>query len=251
MRSSFKTILCLSSLIILNSACKKDKVTSGGVSSAQGPAAYTNVYGALIAGKSVYYFGSSFSDTSYSAAAIFYSAPQPSAASATTVSVTSVSLNSKALYLYNPAPGEYIYEDTATSPNLSSVSWQIQGSGIIPSFSSAPAINYPSYSGYNLLPDTINIGQSTGTVIHLTGVTGADSLYIQVSSGSTNYSSPNLIAATTSYTIAQSKLANLPTPGSGQLSVSFEKILVQNVNGKNFVFTKSFQFNKTVAIINQ
>jgi hypothetical protein len=111
-------------------------------------------------------------------------------------------------------------------------------------------LGYPSYSGYNQLPDTINIGQKT--VLKITGVLYADSLHIIVSStNNTQYESLNLTASATSYTLSQASVANLPVTNTGQLSVSYEKSLVENINGKNFVFMKTFRFNKPVVLVNQ
>jgi hypothetical protein len=103
MHLSLKLAGCLSLLIILIDSCKKDTTPSGGGISSlqQGLPKYSNVYGALITGKTVNYYGPSFSDTSYDGAAVFYNTPQKSLqiGAANTTSVTSVSLNNTGLYL--------------------------------------------------------------------------------------------------------------------------------------------------------
>jgi hypothetical protein len=246
------TSFCLALIFVLTSSCKKDNTPTGGSSSQQEPAKYSNVYGVLIGGKVVDYFSPTFSDTSYEAAAVFYNGPQTNIAisNANTTSVTAVSLNNVPLYLYSPSSTTFIYEDTASNLKINNLNWQVQGAGAIPSFVQMPVISYPSYSGYTSLPDTINIGMNTA--FKITGTVNADSSHIAISSSSSKqYSSPNFGSSITNYTVTSNSMASLDTTSHGRLSVLCEKILVQNINGKNIVFIKSFQFNKNVVLINQ
>jgi len=253
MRIYLKIAICFSSLIILNSSCKKDdaKPTSVGSSAPYGLAHYSNLYGALIAGKIVDFTSPSFSDTSYNGAAVFYNSPQTNLiiTAANTTTVTSVSLNNVQLYLASPAANIYIYGDTVTNLNLSRVNWHVLGTGSIPSFTHSQIDNYPSFSGFAQLPDTINIGQNIP--LKIIGGLGADSLALIITSGNNKYQTPNLAGATTSYTIAQANVTNLTTTTTGKITVTYEKISIQYLSTKNFVFMKTLQFNKQVVIINQ
>jgi len=252
--------LILFSLLILgmiSSSCKKkDNTTSGGGSSTS-TSGFTNVYGTMISEQVLTYYPSlSRVDTSYSALAWFFNTPQnnwifnhPNL----TTPAGNVFLNSTKLQEILSIPGYILYVDSTYTLNLkNNNSWQVSGASPIPALAFSPAILWPSYTGYTSLHDTIHKAQDN--TITLNGITGADSVSINIDDGSNisghSYTTGRVTSGTSSITVLAAHTSGLNNTANGTLTISLFKFAPVAYSGKNFIFIKDVEFKKIVEIDN-
>lgn len=140
----------------------------------------------------------------------------------------------------------YINYDTST-PNPP-FNWVVQGSVDVPGFTYKNCKVSPSYSGYNLLPDTINMNQDL--VIRLEGVSDVDAIYAEIG----GYSTPKiLLSSTNTFTVSSSNLLqNPPNQWQQYVRLIFHKRSYITKNNKSYKISSNYQFTKdSVKFITQ
>ncbi|MGZ3866976.1 MAG: hypothetical protein ACXVC6_10590 [Bacteroidia bacterium] len=147
-----------------------------------------------------------------------------------------------------------MYWDTTGTMSLFPTTWEVSGAGSIPSFTYTNNDSIPKYTGYALIPDTIDRNQSQ--TLQVNGVSGADA--IEVSFFNTNGTANNLyqyrstgISTNNTFSCPAGAIAALPltTPSSLTIIIiSVFKHNTQTINGVQFSFVSQFEVNKIVYI---
>ncbi|MGZ3863312.1 MAG: hypothetical protein ACXVPN_12900 [Bacteroidia bacterium] len=142
------------------------------------------------------------------------------------------------------------YGDTTNSLSLVPTTWQIAGSGSIPSYTFTNNDSMPVYTGYATLPDTIYKNQNLA--IQVNGVSGANSIDVLFFNSSlstpvfkskiTGILSNNIVNFTTS------DLAPLPVGSSTLLYVTLYNDNYQTQSNVTFDFKNQKDIIKTVYI---
>ncbi|MBS1772749.1 MAG: hypothetical protein JST82_07810 [Bacteroidetes bacterium] len=202
----------------------------------------SNIYGALVAIKMDYTItqaGVTVPFNNEIGSAIFYSAP----GSSTFVDGGSVSVNNKALD--KQSNNSYMkMANSGTTPSSldldnSGVAWSVSGN----SGNGVPAITYthsgsfPNYSA--TMPTSITKSSGISFTFSSSTLTGADSVYVVIASGSKSLTKSYLATAGT-VTISASDLSGFATvsDNSALLEVCPFKYIINTYSGKQYVFIK-------------
>jgi len=129
--------------------------------------------------------------------------------------------------------------------DLSKCVWSVKGKDGIPDFDYSNTNGMPDYTGYNLLPDSID--HTKNLTIQLTGITNATNFAISLTSFQGNVTSDVVDASTPSITFSAAQLARLQLGGCF-IAVSVYNDNTQMVNGHYFFLTNSLSSFKWITI---
>lgn len=121
-------------------------------------------------------------------------------------------------------------------------SWSVSGSGTVTPFSESYQSNFPKYSGYNLLPDTVS--KSAGFTLNINGISNCQAgSYLTINtSGAGVYRS--LTSNTMSIAFTSSDLANLNPNQTLFIGVNLANSFSKEINGLNRGFSNIVYFTK-------
>ena len=143
--------------------------------------------------------------------------------------------------------------DSTYNMNIIPTTWQVNGSGPIPSFTYTNNDSLPGYTGYALMPDTIYKGVTN--TLQVNGISNADA--IEVSFYNSTINCTNLyqfrtsgITTNNTFSGSASSLSVLPSGNSSPtlLIVSVFKYNTQVIGGVTFKFVSQLEVNKLVYI---
>jgi len=156
--------------------------------------------------------------------------------------VNSVSLNGINLD-YNST--DTTYESDAIK-DFSKFNWSIKGKGNIPDFDYNNTAPTPEYTGFALLPDSID--RSKNLTISLTGIKNATNLFVYIYTNNSNADEPGLLDANVkSVTFSAAELSQLET-GYGFIAVGVYNFNPQVFGGKKFIFSNEVSTYKTITV---
>jgi hypothetical protein len=228
----FPTIIILVTTFF---ACKKKESTpiptTNSTTSANGD------YGTFLSAYNVSQLGSTFyMDSTINAT--FFDSPliTHNNISAGIVSVNNTTLNA------TTSPINYYYTNNI---NFNVLSWQIAGSGAISATSFSYAPIHPSYTGYNVLPDTVT--KSAGFNVVINGVSNTNQpvyVFIAPISGSASVITKTIATAPATLNISSAELAAYTA--SNTISIKVELFNYSNitVNSKQYAINANRTFQK-------
>lgn len=155
--------------------------------------------------------------------------------------VDSVKLNNVKYKFYS-----YDYLDSSSHVTSAPFIWSVYSGGFIPSFTYTNSNPMPSYTGYNLLPDTIYKTQKN--IIQITGITGADTTIVYIEDLAAHETSQILYKWANTVTFSATSLSSINTGKNASLIVECKKNNIQSFGGKTFNFPLFYQVTKTVFI---
>jgi hypothetical protein len=250
----YNFLICLVSLALFS--CKKTTDTPAATASGAGssnstisPSNATSYYGIFASGKTQAISGGVLQPPNFISNAYFASAAAFFIDWTKVVMVDTVKVNGRILKYVG---ADYEYEDstnlggnhqTITFP----VTWHVAGKNGIPSFTYMDN-PFPAYTGYNLIPDTIN--HATGFTFSLSGVSNSTGISVFVDDGSLGHGSSTLtfMSNATSIAASSSDMAQLLATNTGNITITFNNKNVENVYGKAMNFQSSYTITKVVSI---
>jgi hypothetical protein len=138
-----------------------------------------------------------------------------------------------------------LYTDSTTSTYNTPHNWIISGTAAIPSFSFSNTNNYPTYTGYTAILDSITI--SNNISIPLTNYNGADDIetyFITMTNPVVKTSTQNIAGTTTALNFTSTDLSAIGVNGDVAIVVTFFKNNVQIINGNSYNFRTSYSIIK-------
>ncbi|MGZ3863313.1 MAG: hypothetical protein ACXVPN_12905 [Bacteroidia bacterium] len=236
-----KRILLFSAIVFLISCKKKDTAITRTTPSTPVP------YGEMTALRSVYVMSGTLTTPGNTGYADF----RTDKSTMTFVPIGGLSANGIQFKL---RASDNMYWDSTNTLPLFPTTWQVNGAGTIPSFTYTNNDSIPKYTGYALIPDTIDRTQSQ--VLHVDGVSGADA--IEISFFNTNGTANNLyqyrssgIATNNTFTCPAGAISALPLTTSSSLTIIIISVFKHNpqtINGVQFNFVSQYEVNKIVYI---
>jgi hypothetical protein len=156
--------------------------------------------------------------------------------SAGVVSVNNTTLNA------TTSPINYYYTNNI---NFNVLNWQIAGNGTISATSFSYAPTHPSYTGYNVLPDTVT--KSVGFNVVVNGVSNTNRpvyIFIAPTSGTGSVITKTIATAPATLNISSSELATYTS--SNTISIKVEMFNYSNitVNAKQYAINANRTFQK-------
>ncbi len=128
----------------------------------------------------------------------------------------------------------YYYTDTLNSIFDKPCNWSIAGNGSVPAINFSDYSNYPSYLGYNNLPDTLMAFQSNAILIN--SYYGADRIVVQLR-GTFGSISRTIYPPEKNIELSTANMAQVNTSGGNnyvELRIYFSKSEFKNIDGKIF-----------------
>lgn len=236
-----KLIIILISLVSITACKKKDTSPDASTSNTTGggPAA-TGVQGLFTTEKFQTISNGTISTTSSNSSYAYvsnYNLVQSGYIAGSLFDLGNVSLNG-VTFKKNYWNADNSYKDSTVASSYNPpLNWTVSGSPAISSFSFSSNNPYPSYNGYNAIPDSFDI--SSNISIPLTGVIDADEIqyYFERTSPSyTNTTIQTISASSTSLTFNTNDLATIGNSSNVYLVVSLYKNDVQVINGRKYNF---------------
>lgn len=220
-------------------SCKKDASntnTNSGVQTQQGP--YPNaVYGILRYSKQYSTAVSSpiLSNLGYRSMVFFTNSVITNNELPTgTIEATQVKLNGTIFKKESGTP--FYYWDTSFAVSVTSAlphTWQIIGKGTLPSFIITNYGNHPTYTGWGLLQDSIDMTQNI--VVPIQGVTGADEVEVYFSNYGDTSSIKVVPSSASSVTFTSNDFLGLAPTNYGYVVVNCYK------NGFGFFNNRTYK----------
>jgi hypothetical protein len=244
-----KKIFCSCVVLALLFCCKKKSTTNS--TPASGSGGSSGWYAILGVAKQLY-LNAGVLQTTYGAVAYFSSSPTSGANPSTAVLVDTARFNG-VIMQYQSSVNEYM--DTVgmsvgvTPPISYPYTFKIAGKNGIPSFTYTENYSIPTYTGYASLPDTIK--KSNTLMIPLSGISGADSVLINISDGS--YSAGHTASAyvpstATTATFTAASMTQFSLTANGSIEILLIKKDNQTIGNKPMQFSVSTDLIKTVSI---
>ena len=229
-------------------SCKKDTTKYGPPPSENiYPSNATSYYAIFTTQKNDFLYPPLFSiQTFYNEDAYFSSTPVVNSIFSTAITVDSVKLNG---VLFGRYPGATSYSDTnsATSKyNYMPAIWHVVGNNGIPSFTYTNYGIMPAYTGYNLLPDTID--HTKGLTLTISNISNSNSNSITVGDSSGHGVYKYLAQGSNSITFSAAVMAQLSSTRSGYVSITCTKNNIQDVYGKAMNFQSVYSLQKQIFI---
>lgn len=243
-----RSILAVIPVIAVLSGCTKAEELlpeNPATPSASTPSITINgAYGVMAAVKSVSYTtvaGYTVPVEVNTAVAAFYSAP-----GASLVDAGTVTLENKALT--KSSNNAYVYQ-TLTSPlSLSTINWNVSGSGAVPAIQYTYERSMPSWSGYEGLPSTLT--RSAGITVTLgSSVSAADSVYVIVADYNNGYLLKRVGGSAANCTFSASDLSSLAA-GQGMIQVVPWNYKKEDFGDKDYYFVNESAYTKMGITIN-
>ncbi len=222
-------------LIITFFACNKKDNSPSPVTNTAPSAGGDN--GTFLSAYNVSQLGNTFYSDSSINATFFDSPYSPhSNISAGVVSVNNTTLNTTSSPIY------YYYTNNI---NFNVLNWQIAGNGTFSATSFSYAPIHPSYTGYNVLPDTVT--KSTGVNVVVNGVSNTNQpiyVYISPTSGTGSVITKTIATAPATLNISSTELATYTA--SNTISIKVELFNYSNiiVNSKQYAINANRTFQK-------
>jgi hypothetical protein len=146
------------------------------------------------------------------------------------------------------------YGDTSSFMQINPTTWKVTGMPLyqIPGFVFTDNDSFPGYTGFMNLPDTIY--KSQGLVLHISGVSGANSVNAFLDDFSNGYQysqSVDSVLNTYTITISAANLSGLSlstSSASCDITINIDKNNDQTISGSDFRFTSEKQIFKRVYI---
>lgn len=143
------------------------------------------------------------------------------------------------------------YVDTTFTAFTGPFSWRVAGGNLFPSFTYINSNQLPTYSGYNLLPDTILSTQDVSITIN--NYNNADSVQVTLKNSDNGHQTikKNINSSGVVTFLLSSDLAGIYSQNS-QLSiwVNFTNFNPQTILGKQIQFVNSYTLVKSVVLVN-
>ncbi|MGZ3864592.1 MAG: hypothetical protein ACXVPN_15305 [Bacteroidia bacterium] len=222
---------------------------SGGSSNTTiSPSTATSYYAIFSSTKSQAVVSGGLQNSTNSTSAYFSSSPVSFIDGSKVVSVDSVSANGRFMKYITY---DYEYEDTTNLyPNYQTITfpvkWHVAGKNGIPGFTYTDN-PMPSYTGYNLIPDTLD--HNSGINFSLTGVSNVDGISVFVDDGSSGHSATALFMSnSTSISMSATDLSAFMPTNSGNISITFLRTNVENVYGKAMKFQSMYTITKVISV---
>jgi len=156
--------------------------------------------------------------------------------------VDSVFNNSKALKYKT-----FFYVDTNFVQHQAPIVWDVYGNNGFPSFSYTNPDSIPSYTGYNLLPDTIYA--NADATFNISDFAYAEKVGVWLSDSGHIIKKPLVNSNTVTFT--QSEIAsNFTVTKEISITVKLTKQNVQTISGKRINFINQYSLVKIVTLIN-
>jgi len=138
--------------------------------------------------------------------------------------------------------GSTSYLDTTYSFAPAIVTWSATGSTAIPAFSLVDSTQYPTYTGWGLIPSGART--SANMTMTLSNYSNADEVNVSVSDGVKSVNQHYYTIPSTA-TVPASKLAALSPTTNGYVLVTFFKNTVKTVAGKTIKLQKAYAIYKS------
>jgi hypothetical protein len=231
-------------LILSTISCKKKVEVPP--STTNNPTPNPNSYYALLRVSQNTYVSSSFAFNGSGATAVFSSSAMIGAGTVGgQLEAGQVMLNSTILKK-DGMPNPFYYDTTGTS-YTPPVTWSVNGSSGVPSFSQSVTGTYPVFTGTAAVQSSITLSQ--GASIALNGIMGADEIDVLLF-GSNLPVSKTLPGNSTSVNFTASELSSVGTSTAGMIIITVSKNTLAPVGGKNFKFQLCQQFTRADVVYN-
>ena len=161
------------------------------------------------------------------------------------IKVNSVFLNGDTLSYSN----NFKYYTNRAPVNLAAVSWSVNGSTDIPTFSYANLQQFPTLDTSFNIPDSLSKDQGlTLTIKNIANFTRGNFLINNGTGSFTGAYIVELNAGDNVIVLSSSNLASLATGPNGQISLVLENSVAHEFDSKNFKFVNEVQYVKRVKI---
>lgn len=158
--------------------------------------------------------------------------------------VSSVTINDSALTLYSPA-----YVDTSFIAYPSPVTWKvISQPSSFPTFTFTNTNDFPDYSGFDLLPDTVFANQDIS--FNISNYSNTDKVEIMLQNGDNNQSIQRSIDSTGIETFTQSDLSGILSQNTMlRVVICLSNFNTQNISGKKVMFINNYNVFKNLILV--
>ena len=249
MRNIIKTTLSIVifASVMFYGCSKKDSTTPATTDNSGSTVSITvsDAAGALAAITSVSYTtvaGYTIPVTVNTATGVFFSTP----GSSTYVDAGSITLNSNSLT--KQSNNAYVYQNLTSPLTFPPVTWNVAGSGSVPSFNYTDDRPMPTFSGYDALPSTVT--KASGVTIALgSAVLDADSVYVVLHDYSNKTLLKRVAGNAASVTFTATELSAFTT-GNGMVQVAPWNLKSEDFSSKKFYFINETCYTKMGIAIN-
>lgn len=194
-------------------------------------------YGSMATIYYQYYNGNTFTSSDSAISAFFFT--DPLNPSTTTVDAGTINYNGNALINTSN-----VYKAYSLNVHQSNSVWAVSGNSVVPTINYTLTPNYPIFTGNAQLPDSFSI--SSGLTFTLTGISNHpnSSVFVQINDF-TNSVYRNLGVNQTVCSFSASELAIFQPNTYVYISLNLSNSVVQNFNGKDYVFSSSVNHMKS------
>ena len=243
-------VVLLAAIFILSGCDKKDDTTPDNGNNTNTNSNYASFHfqdgsGVLVAIRSTSYQslgGINIPIEINTATAAFLASP----GSSTLLDAGTVSLNSK--MLTKNANNSYVYQDLTNPLNFTNINWNVSGGNGIPAINYSDDKPWPSYNGYNALPDVVN--KTSGLTVALgNAVSNADSVYVIVAGNDGSYFVKRVGGDASEAMITSADLNGI-LAGTGLIQVVPWNYDREDYNSKEFYFILEAAYTKMNVTIN-
>lgn len=232
--------------ILLFSSCKKKETNPDQPAPV---AANDSYYGMLYSNQVFFYQAGTLTPVSNGglSGALFSTSPmvKDGVTNSAFADAGSVSLNGT---LFKKSGGTAIYYiDTTYADYNTNFNWTVSGGSGIPAISYSYSVTLPAFTGYSALNNTITLGQANS--ITLSGITGADEIEVNISSGSISCAPKVVAGNSTSISFSAQDLTGLSASVNGYIYITCYKVSYQTFGGKKIKFKAGYEIIKADVII--
>lgn len=161
------------------------------------------------------------------------------------ITVNNITLQ-RSLYQFN---NSYLYKDTTATVFNSPIHVSATGGSGIAAFNYTNTTNYPVYTGFHALPDTVYINQ--GVTLHINNFFNADKVTVHIASSNSNQTGTVIVyPGNSNILFAPQDLKYLDTTSFGYniIVVSLYKDSFTTINGRSYLFRMRYNMNYFMTV---